>query len=294
MKSLATIGTALALVLGGCTTVDLTGDAKTETAKVDTAALATILEAQPDEAKARYDARNPAETIAFFGLEPGMTVVEALPGGGWYSKILVPYLGEEGTLVGAHYPNDMWPRFGFGEEWEQGAIARTEGWLASTEEWGIEDGADIQSAILTDMPDEFAGTADAVLFIRALHNLNRFDADAGYMQKTLAETMAVLKPRGIIGVVQHEAPESNPDAWTDGSRGYLKKSAVISAFEDAGFELVGDSDINANPLDIPGDGDIVWRLPPSLNGTEESTPERAAMQAIGESNRMTLKFRKPA
>ena len=294
MKTLAAMGTALALVLGGCTTIDLTGDSQPETSAVDTAALETILAAQPDDAKARYDARNPAETIAFFGLEPGMTVVEALPGGGWYSKILVPYLGEEGTLVGAHYPNDMWARFGFGEEWEQRAIARTEGWLASTDDWGIEDGATIQSAILTDMPDELAGTADAVLFIRALHNLNRFESDAGYMQQTLEETMAVLKPGGIVGVVQHAAPETNPDEWTDGSRGYLKRSTLVAAFEGAGFELVDESDVNSNPLDIPGEGDIVWRLPPSLNGTEEGTPERAAMEAIGESNRVTLKFRKPA
>ncbi|MEO1641684.1 MAG: methyltransferase, partial [Pseudomonadota bacterium] len=258
------------------------------------ALLDTILMAQPEEAKARYDARNPAETIEFFGLEPGMTVVEALPGGGWYSKILVPYLGEEGTLVGAHYPNDMWARFGFGEEWEKRAIARTEGWLASTEEWGIEGGATIASAIVTDMPDELNETADAVLFIRALHNLNRFDEDAGYMTKTLAETMAVLKPGGIVGVVQHAAPESNPDEWTDGGRGYLKRSTIVAAFEEAGFELVDESDVNANPLDIPGEGDIVWRLPPSLSGTEEGTPERAAMETIGESNRMTLKFRKPA
>ena len=81
---------------------------------------------------------------------------------------------------------------------------------------------------------------------------------------------------------------------TNGSAGYLKKSAVIAVFEAAGFELVGDSDVNSNAKDVPGEGDIVWRLPPSFNGTEEGTPEREAMAAIGESNRMTLKFRKPS
>lgn len=75
--------------------------------------LTAALDAQSEEMKARYAARNPAQTLAFFGIEPGMTVVEALPGGGWYSKILIPYLGDSGTLVGVDYALDMWPKFGF-------------------------------------------------------------------------------------------------------------------------------------------------------------------------------------
>ena len=293
MKSFAIMGTALALVLGGCTAIDKMDDTATETVKVDySAALAAALDAQPDEAKARYDARNPAETLAFLGIEPGMTVVEALPGGGWYSKILIPYLGSEGALVGAHYPDDLWANFGFPEERTKAFIARSNGWVASTAEWDV-SGASVSDYKITTLSDDMAGTADAVLFIRALHNLNRFNDKGAYMDKAVNEAFTVLKSGGIVGVVQHEAPESNPDEWTDGSRGYLKKSTVISAFEAAGFELVGDSDINANAADVPGEGDIVWRLPPSFNGTEEGTPERAAMAAIGESNRMTLKFRKP-
>jgi len=301
MKSLAIMGTALALVLGGCTAVNITDTTEAETTTttttttmVDTDALQAALDAQDDAAKARYDSRNPGETLAFFGIEPGMTVAEALPGGGWYSKILLPYLGPEGKLVGAHYPNDMWSRFGFGDEWAATRVEASNNWTTTAAEWGVENGAKLADYKLTEMPEEMAGKLDAVLFIRALHNLNRFNADAGYMDTTLAETFKALKPGGIVGVVQHNAPEANSDEWANGSKGYLKKAAVIAMFESAGFELVDSSDVNANPKDVPTEEDFVWRLPPTTAGTEEGTPERAAMEAIGESNRMTLKFIKPA
>lgn len=259
------------------------------------AKLAAVLAAQPEEAQARYGARNPAETLAFFGIEPGMVVAEALPGGGWYSKILLPYLGEEGALVGAHYPDDLWPKFGFGDEWAATRIEGTANWPTQAAEWGIEGGAKIKSVQLTKMPEEANGKLDAILFIRALHNLNRFsDEETPYMTDTLTEAYRVLKPGGIVGVVQHSAPEANSDEWANGSNGYLKEAAVIAAFEGAGFELVGSSDMNANPNDVPTEEEFVWRLPPVLVGTDEGTPERAAYEAVGESNRMTLKFRKPA
>lgn len=325
--SLAGASVALALVLGGCTALDnyaetddaTTDEAETvvveETTVVVTetveetvqevveevaemtaeAKLAVILEAQPDEVKARYDARNPAETLAFFGIEPGMKVAEALPGGGWYSKILLPYLGEDGVLVGAHYPDELWSLFGFGDEWAATRVEGTANWPDQAAEWEIDGAAKIKSYQLTKMPEDASGKLDAVLFIRALHNLNRFSSgDTDYMGDTLAETYRVLKPGGIVGVVQHEAPEANSDAWADGSNGYLKEAAVIAAFEAAGFELEASSDINANPADVPSEDEFVWRLPPVLVGTEEGTPERAAYEAVGESNRMTLKFRKPA
>lgn len=262
---------------------------------VDAVALAAAVGAQSDEAKARYDARHPVETLTFFGIEPGMTVAEALPGGGWYTKILLPYLGPEGTLVGAHYPNEIWDLFGGAAGSTEDRIKATAEWPEKAAAWEIDNPAKIKSVQLTKMPEKADGKVDAVLFIRALHNLNRFDGEGQFMSNTLAESFRVLKPGGIVGVVQHEAPESNPDEWADGSKGYLKKSAVIAAFEGAGFVLEGDSDINANAKDVPaGDRGFVWRLPPTLAGTEEGTPERAAMEAIGESNRMTLLFRKPA
>lgn len=261
----------------------------------DGEALQAVLDAQPEDVQARYDARNPAATLEFFGIEPGMTVVETLPGGGWYTKILLPYVGPEGKVVGAHYPDDIWARFGFfDEEGIARAIERTANWPETAAGWEVENAAKIKSATITNLPEGMDGKVDAVLFIRALHNLNRFDADAGYMAETLNSVSRVLKPGGIVGVVQHRAPADNPDEWADGSAGYLKQDAVIAAFEAAGFELEATSEINANPADKPTAEDIVWRLPPSLNGTEEDTPEREAVMAIGESDRMTLLFRKPA
>lgn len=103
--------------------------------------LAAVLEAQPDEVKARYAYRHPAETLEFFEVEPGSVVVEALPGRGWYSKILAAYLGPEGQLVGVDYAWDMFPLFGFfSEEQLEGKKTWAEDWVAGAEEWGIEDG----------------------------------------------------------------------------------------------------------------------------------------------------------
>ncbi|MDG1819907.1 MAG: methyltransferase [Porticoccaceae bacterium] len=256
--------------------------------------LATVLVAQPEDIKARYAFRNPQQTIEFFGIEPGMTVVEALPGGGWYSKILVPYLGEKGTLIGVDYAQAMWPKFGFFSDQqieEKKTWVNT--WTEKANSWHDQDGATVKAFVFGSMPDEFTGTADAVLFIRALHNLNRFENDGGFLTTALSNTYQVLKPGGIVGIVQHSAPSELPDKWADGSKGYLKETFLIAKMKEAGFELVDSSDINANPKDQPTDQDIVWRLPPSLATSRDNPELKAQMQAIGESNRMTLKFRKP-
>jgi len=143
------------------------------------------------------------------------------------------------------------------------------------------------------MPDEMKGTADAVFFARVLHNLARFESKGGFLTATLADVYAVLKPGGTFGVVQHHARDEMSDEFADGSHGYLKKSFVIAAAEEAGFEFVAESDINANPADQPTEEDIVWRLPPTLGTSGEDPELRAELEAVGESNRMTLKFRKP-
>ena len=256
--------------------------------------LQTVLDAQPDAVQARYRYRNPAETLNFFGIEPGMTVVEMLPGGGWYSRILAGYLGPDGTLVGANYPQAVWPLFGFMSEERIAQMATwAEDWPDQARAWEIEDSASLDAFVLDELPEEMAGTADAVLLIRALHNLVRFDAEHGVLDPALADLYTVLKPGGIVGVVQHEARPDMPDDWANGANGYIKRDLVVARFEGAGFELVDESDINANPLDQPGIEDSVWRLPPSLRGSEEDHEQRVAMQAIGESHRMTLKFRTP-
>lgn len=277
-------------------------DNATETVAEDTAAsstadgdgLAAVLDALPDEMQARYQYRHPQETLEFLGLKPGMTVVEGLPGRGWYTKVLLPYLGSNASLIGAAYSLEMYALFDFAtEESLEEHQTWTTDWVADAEAWRGADGATLAAFHLGSMPADLIGTADAVFFARVLHNLARFEAEGDFLTIALADSFAVLKPGGIFGVVQHHARDEMSDSFADGSHGYLKKSFVIAAAEQAGFEFVAESDVNANDLDQPGEDDIVWRLPPSL-GTSENNPElKAELEAVGESNRMTLKFRKP-
>lgn len=255
--------------------------------------LGAVLDAQPAKVQARYADRHPAETLDFFGAEPGMTVLEALPGGGWYTKILVDYLGPEGGLVGADYAESMWPLFGFfSDDFIAGKATWVADWTAEANAW-VEGGAPVSAFQFGSLPEAMEGSVDTVLLVRALHNLARFEGQGGYLTAALSDVHAALKSGGIVGVVQHEARPETSDDFADGSHGYLKKAFVIEAFEAAGFEFVAESAINENPNDQPGPEDVVWRLPPTLMGTQEGSEARAAMQAIGESNRMTLKFRKP-
>ena len=264
------------------------------TAQADPDRLAQILKAQPEAVQARYVFRHPRETLDFFGIKPGMTVVEVLPGGGWYSRILIPYLGKNGTLIGADYALDMNALMGeySPEQLEQRKNWPT-AWPVKAEAWRTDDSAKVSAFVLGSMPDSLKGTADAVLFIRALHNLQAFESKGGFLTTALQNAYDVLKPGGILGVVQHWAPDERSDAFADGSHGYLKKAWLIQRLKDAGFVYVAESDINVNPKDQPGEKDEVWRLPPTL-ATSRDNPELAdQMRAIGESNRMTLKFRKP-
>jgi predicted methyltransferase len=256
--------------------------------------LEATLDAQPDEVKARYQHRHPKETLAFFGIEPGMTVVEGLPGTGWYSQILVPYLGKDGRLIGANYAFPMWSEFGFfGQDFIDSMETWTTDWPEQAKAWRGDDGAAVEAFDFGSMPDELAGQADAVLLIRALHNLARFESKGGFLTAAINDVNRVLKPGGIVGVVQHEARPEMPDDWAGGDKGYLKKQFVIDRFTAAGFEFVDETDINQNPKDQPTTEDVVWRLPPGYQTSGDDAALRAAMDEIGESNRMTLKFRKP-
>lgn len=258
--------------------------------------LAAVLDAQSEEHKARYKYRNPRETLDFFGIEPGMTVLEGLPGRGWYTKVLLPYLGEDGHLIAANYSLDLYPLFSFAdEEFLARQNAWLENWPTEAAEWGGESSAKSTPFHFGTMPEELAGTADAVLFVRALHNLARFEisGQGDFLTAALADVHKVLKPGGVIGVVQHQASEDMPDEWATGSAGYLKKSFVIERIEAAGFEFVGETAINENEKDQPTTDDFVWRLPPTYFSTGEDPELKAQAEAIGESHRMTLKFRKP-
>ena len=256
--------------------------------------LAAVLAAQPEDVQARYPYRHPQETIEFFGIEPGMTVVEGLPGRGWYTKLLLPYLGGEGHLIGANYAMDMWPNFSFAtEEFLKTQSTWVTDWPAGAEEWRTDDGASLAAFNFGAMPESMAGTADVVFLARVLHNAARFESLRPFLPELLGDCYTVLKPGGTLGIVQHHARDEMPEEFADGSHGYLKKAFVIAAAEAAGFEFVAESDINANPNDQPSEDDIVWRLPPSFATSRDNPELKAELEAIGESNRMTLKFRKP-
>jgi predicted methyltransferase len=259
---------------------------------VNKAKLEYAVHARSDEDKSRDDARNPIKTLEFFQVAPGMVVAEALPGGGWYSKILARYLGSEGTLYGINYNDDMWARFGFfDEESIQKSIEQTAKFPEMVSGFA-EQGPQSSGFTFNSAPKELAGTVDRVLFIRALHNLSRFENEADTMSGALLAAHMMLKENGLVGVVQHQGPEKNSDDWAKGGSGYLKKSAVIEAFKTAGFELVAESDINENRKDVPTEEEIVWRLPPSYSGTADDPLLKSKVDAIGESNRMTLLFKK--
>lgn len=257
--------------------------------------LDAVLAAQPDEVKARYEYRHPKETLTFFGVEPGMTVVEGLPGGGWYTKILVDYLGEDGRIIGANYDLDMYPLFSWmtDERYEQ-LKSWSETFPEEAKGWAEGDIA-VEAFHFGSMPESLAGTADTVLLIRALHNAARFQkaGEGPFLDQILADSFAALKPGGVLGIVQHHARDDMSDEFADGSRGYLKKDYVIAEAEEAGFELAAESDVNANAADQPSGDDVVWRLPPSYAGSRDDPEKQAVVDAIGESNRMTLKFVKP-
>ena len=287
-EDIAMRGICRSLLFGILLPACLIGAARAEVPE----ALSQVIDARSDEDRARDEARHPAQTLDFFNVEPGMTVAEALPGGGWYTRILAPYLGADGAIYGVNYADRMWPMFSFAtEEWIASRMAATEGFPERVAEF-TDNGIRARGFTFESVPPKVIGAVDRVLMIRALHNLNRFEKEAGTRTKALAAVRSMLKDDGLVGVVQHRAPESASDDWADGSRGYLKQSSVIAMFEQAGFQLVARSELNANAKDQPGPEDIVWRLPPSLRTSQDNPQLRAELQAIGESDRMTLLFRK--
>ncbi|MEO0696775.1 MAG: methyltransferase [Pseudomonadota bacterium] len=311
-KTQLMISAGLALVLAACgseTTEAPTGTAETvveETAEaaeetvaeevVEQRTLASVLENQSEEVKARYPFRNPQATLEFFEIEPGETVVDTLPGEVWYAGILSEYLGSEGKVIGADYSVDMWRLFkGFvDEEYLTRKATWTETWVADMEENSEDGDAPFGAVVYGSVDEAHTGVADTVLMVRAVHHFNRLEDEGQYFSGALSDAMTMLKPGGILGIVQHRGPEGNDDAWAEGDNGYVKQSTVVSMAEAAGFELVEASEINANPKDQPTNEDVVWRLPPSLATSREDAELKAQMEAIGESDRMTLKFRKPA
>ena len=260
----------------------------------ETRSLSDILAAQSDAHIARYQYRNPAKTLAYFGVKPGMTVAEVLPGGGWYSKILIPYLGDEGHLVGIDYSVDMWGKFGGFATEEFLAKKKTwaADWTKQAADWQNNSNTKLSAFAFGDAPSKLTNKVDVVFLPRSIHHLNRFEQ--AHLAEALADMKKVLKPDGIVGIVAHRGGEDQADDWANGDNGYMKQSKVIAIMEEAGFELAGKpSEINANPKDKASseNDDKVWRLPPTLGTSREDPELKAKMIAIGETDRMTLKFR---
>jgi predicted methyltransferase len=227
---------------------------------------------------ARDAYRHPAETLEFFGLKPTMTVLEYGPGEGWYTELLAPTLATKGKLfITNGDPNGpMEARSTFYAE-------RTRRFLGmSSEAYGKVETVTIDSKA-PKLPME--GKLDMIVLCRELHGLHRNKLMTGL----LAEAFKALKPGGVLGVEQHRAKaEANPDE--SAKHGYLPEAWVIQQIEAAGFKLAGKSEVNANPKDTKDYPEGVWTLPPSF---ELKDKDRAKYAAIGESDRMTLKFVKP-
>jgi predicted methyltransferase len=203
-----------------------------------------------------------------------MTVVELWPGGGWYTEILAPVLKDEGTLYAASWDPEL------DSEYVQTNLAKYLKKIADTGVYG-----DVNVTILGKGKTNIAppGSADLVLTFRNLHNWR----GSGFVDDVFAAAYEALKPGGVFGVVEHRADPASPPGPDDRS-GYFSEALAIELAEDAGFELVAKSDINNNPKDTKDYEKGVWTLPPSLrDGPDPKYVE------IGESDRFTLKFRKP-
>lgn len=227
--------------------------------------------------------RHPKETLAFFDLDPAMTVVEIWPGGGYYSEILAPYLAETGTFYAAHFPEDTQ------SDYYQRSLRKYKERLTSDTIFGQVELT--QFAPLTPLETDIApaGSVDRILTFRNLHNWYMSGGEEAVLS-AFRQFHQALIPDGILGVVDHRLPESsNNDAMA--KSGYIKESWVIDLAEQAGFELVASSEVNANSKDTADHPNGVWNLPPTLN--VEDGDDAAIYKAIGESDRFTLKFRKP-
>jgi predicted methyltransferase len=245
------------------------------------AAIASPLR-DPDRARDAY--RRPDQTLAFFQVEPTMKVGEYAPGGGWYSRLLGLYLGGQGHLVGLFFD----PTSGaFSDKAQQGIRADAARYPADVAKWSGLPADRFSAYALDAVPAGEAGTFDRILIMRMMHNLLRWNI----ADREIKALRDLLKPGGMIGIEQHRAHADAPYAYTDGSKGYLREADVIRFMELYGFTFVGRSEANANPRDPANHPAGVWTLPPTLRGVQDEGA-KARLAAIGESDRMTLLFRK--
>jgi len=253
-------------------------------AQHDPAMHAALMQDNRAEDKARDQYRHPAETLAFFQVKPGMTVADFMPSGGWYTRVLVPYLGPDGRYIGLNPDPSLIEDEG-GRTYMSKLVPN---FAEKSPTWNL-SGAAVDNITSADLGAEHNGTVDRVLIFREMHNLTRM----GIAATELERIHALLKPDGMLGIVQHRARADAPDDYVTGSNGYLRQADVIAMVEAQGFELVEASEINANAKDPANWEGGVWSLPPSYSGADDEAT-RAARAALGESDRMTLLFKKKA
>jgi predicted methyltransferase len=268
-------------MLAGCATAPATRPARSADLATLDAAIAGDWRVPANVARDRY--RHPRDTLAFFGVQPGDTVIEITPGGGWYAEIPAPYLRGNGRYLAA-LVDPMSLKEGSGRDYQQRGRTSFDVFLAKQPTRYDR----VQVVAFDPAAPRFAadGQADAVLTFRNVHNWFAAGTAQGYFDGFFR----ALEPGGVLGVVEHRARPGTDDATMKKS-GYLTEALVIDLATRAGFVLEARSEVNANPGDDTDHPNGVWTLPPT-NRHDAADAEK--YRAIGESDRMTLRFRKPA
>jgi predicted methyltransferase len=246
------------------------------------ARMATIL-ADPTRAEdsKRDKYRHPAETFEFFRLHPDHVIGEYAPGGEWVSRILGRYVNEKGKYTGLYFGT----KTHFDEKTKEGIAKGVAKFPNDVAAVSGRPATDFNAFSLSGIPEGAKGTFDRIIVMRMLHNMVNWDiADA-----EIKAMRDLLKPDGLLGIEQHRAKASAPYSYTDGSKGYMREADIISLMQLHGFDLVAKSEVNANPKDTANWPDGVWTLPPRLALKDV---DKAKYEAIGESDRMTLLFKK--
>jgi len=231
-----------------------------------------------DENKTRDSSRHPIETLEFFRIEPGLAVVEIWPGRGWYTEVLAPFLSDKGTLHAAHFSSDgSVPYFANARSAYEELLASNPEHYGSVELGEFDPGKDVLTVA--------DGSVDRVLTFRNVHNWLRNNSE----QQAFGLFFKALKPGGMLGVVEHRSTDNADRQWML-ENGYMDQDYVVGLANEAGFQLVASSEINANAKDTTNHPMGVWTLPPTLRMGEEN---KESYLAIGERDRMTLLFIKP-
>jgi predicted methyltransferase len=268
---------AVLLVASSATVTSVASTAKTAAPSIKTELAAAVSAPTRTAANVTRDKyRNPAATLAFFGVKPTDKVVEIWPGAGWYTEILAPYLHEKGQLTVVTPPGNASANIAK----KLDADPATYGKVARANFPSVLGGTGVAP-----------GSVDVVMTFRNVHNwrMGAYNKDVDYSEAAFREMYAMLKPGGVLAIEDHRLPE-NMDTAREQSSGYMKVSTVRALAQKAGFQFAGATEVNANPRDTHDYPKGVWTLPP--NYAEKDT-DRARYTQIGESDRMTLKFIKP-